>query len=484
MNVSRMLYEMCHSVLSTADIKAICKGRGFSDAALASRSVLEQVFLSALGVTSMLNSLSEAEVATLHLLHLHDHEVDVTFFQRLYGGSQVGRWEYGSFTRQYKPIYDEVQRNLVRKGVLLIAAAPATAAGEAKMELWRYRFPPEFAPSLPPLFTPYAHTGGEGVVVGDRMRVALHQLVREEPPAREFHVPLQLVHGSLVLGSRPFSVAALQGWRQAAWESDITSAQYQQKDNRYLEVMFQGYLLSEREYHTPTPLPALLYAFAQLGADEWLSPDQLTILLDLAYGGAKHPSAATICAAGWETGCLARHKMNSKAYYRLAGADDLPPAHREPEQYLRTRRERAYVDPDQIPYEALELLNTISNLAVENGRLAVAPSFAKLVPAWSGVRDHPVLRYLRAHSPLFEAACQKLEAEWGRLIVHENLLIARITDLSLRVALQQALRGDGAAPGQPVFLSDAYVAFPRARLGEIERLVKKAGHVVRTVRAT
>jgi hypothetical protein len=69
--------------------------------------------------------------------------------------------------------------------------------------------------------------------------------------------------------------------------------------------------------------------------------------------------------------------------------------------------------------------------------------------------------------------------------VHENLLVARVTDLSLRVALQQALRGDGGASiAQPFFLSDEYLVFPRARQGEIERLVKKAGHVVKTVRAS
>jgi hypothetical protein len=478
-----MLYDMCHDVLSAADVKAICKSRGLSNAALTSRSVLEQVFLSTTGVASALNSLAEAEVAALHLLRLHDHEVDVTFFERLYSDTQARQWAYGTFTQQYKPIYDAVQRNLVRKGVLLIAPPRTNAPTKTKMELWRYRFPTEFAPLLPPLFSPHVHAGGAGVVTADRVRAALHRLAQEEQE-KQPSPPLQLRRGNLTIGTRPFSVAAVQDWRQGMWESAIGHAQYQQKDQSYRYAIFQGYLLPENEYHTPSPLPTLLYAFAQLGPDEWLLPDQLNVLLDLVYAHTAHPSAATICEAGWEAGCLARYEANGKAYYRRS-EPAYPHAQADPEQYLRLADGMVCVDLDRVPYAMLELLNSIAALEASSGRLAVVPSFGKLVHGWSSVRDHALLRYLRAHSAAFAAECAKLETAWGRLIVHENLLVARGTDLSLRVALQQALRGDGgASSAQPVVLSDEYLVFPRARQGEIERLVKKAGHVVKTVRAS
>ena len=63
----------------------------------------------------------------------------------------------------------------------------------------------------------------------------------------------------------------------------------------------------------------------------------------------------------------------------------------------------------------------------------------------------------------------------------------RVTDLSLRVKLQQAFAGSGGASAvaaQPVFLADEFVAFPRAMLGDIEKLVKKAGHIIKTVHST
>jgi len=63
--------------------------------------------------------------------------------------------------------------------------------------------------------------------------------------------------------------------------------------------------------------------------------------------------------------------------------------------------------------------------------------------------------------------------------------VARITDLSLRVKLQQAFDRAGGAPStQPIFLTGEYLAFPRALLGDVERVVKKAGHVIKTVKAS
>ena len=50
--------------------------------------------------------------------------------------------------------FDAVQRNLIRKGVLVVAEARTNSPTKTKMELWRYRFPPEFGPFLPPLVHP------------------------------------------------------------------------------------------------------------------------------------------------------------------------------------------------------------------------------------------------------------------------------------------------------------------------------------------
>ena len=83
MNTSNMLTEMCQQVLSAADIKAISKSRGFSAREASSRTIFESYFLSDIGVEAAMASLSQEEVALLHLLKLEGKVVDIRFFERL-----------------------------------------------------------------------------------------------------------------------------------------------------------------------------------------------------------------------------------------------------------------------------------------------------------------------------------------------------------------------------------------------------------------
>ncbi len=79
---------------------------------------------------------------------------------------------------------------------------------------------------------------------------------------------------------------------------------------------------------------------------------------------------------------------------------------------------------------------------------------------------------------------QKFEAQWGKLILHQNLLLARVTSLDLRVKLHKAFGGSqGDEITRVVFLPGEYIAFAPAMLGEVEKVVKKAGHVVKTIQA-
>jgi hypothetical protein len=59
--------------------------------------------------------------------------------------------------------------------------------------------------------------------------------------------------------------------------------------------------------------------------------------------------------------------------------------------------------------------------------------------------------------------------------MHENLLVARVGDLSLKVALEKAL-GRRIVP-----LSEEFLAFPSEAAAEVKRLVAQMGHVVKEV---
>jgi hypothetical protein len=390
-----------------------------------------------------------------------------------------------------------VQRNLIRKGVLIISAAKTNSPQKTKMELWRFRFPPEFGPFLPPLFHPSVHSGQTGSIQADRVRAELRRLVQDRSVGPQRPDAIQLGAGGLTIGRRPFSATAVQEWRQSAWDAAILKATLQKTELSPAEggsrsflpsylpaAMHTGYLLPDNEYRAASPLPAVLYAFAQLAPNEWISPPQLDVLLDIVYASAGHPSAATICQTGWDNGCLVRYQVNGQEYYRAATIGQVPPD-AAPETYLSIAGGKVCVDLDSVPYDALDLLNRLATLIIEDGRLRVLPSVTKMIDTLDSFRDHAILRYLGAHSREFRALLKEMDAQWGKLIIHENLLVARVSDLSLRVKLQQAFASAGGAPSaQLVSLSGDYIAFPRALLGEIEKLVKKAGHVIKTVQAT
>jgi hypothetical protein len=91
------------------------------------------------------------------------------------------------------------------------------------------------------------------------------------------------------------------------------------------------------------------------------------------------------------------------------------------------------------------------------------------------VRQSPLADWLRAQVPAFQQALEQVEQRWGKVLVHTNLLVARVRDLSLRVQIERELKD------QVVVLSEEYIAFPVPRRADVERVLRKAGFVVKEV---
>jgi hypothetical protein len=60
MNTTTLLHQMCHTDLSQADVNAIGKNRGFSRREIASRTALESIYLSPVGVEKAMATLTTA----------------------------------------------------------------------------------------------------------------------------------------------------------------------------------------------------------------------------------------------------------------------------------------------------------------------------------------------------------------------------------------------------------------------------------------
>ena len=187
--------------------------------------------------------------------------------------------------------------------------------------------------------------------------------------------------------------------------------------------------------------------------------------------------AGSVCESGWRWGFLARQEAEGRKWYRLAppsAAADTPP-----DRYLAVRGDEGVaVDLDAVPFEALETLVLMSDQRPVPGRqplLLVTPNLVKLGRATDTVAALPLVDWLQKNAQAFHQAFETVRQRRGKTILHENLSVARVSDLSLKVALEKVL-GRRIVP-----LGEEFLAFPSEEVAVVKRLVAQMGHVVKEV---
>jgi len=134
---------------------------------------------------------------------------------------------------------------------------------------------------------------------------------------------------------------------------------------------------------------------------------------------------------------------------------------------------------ERTPSAALARLVEISRFETAGGELWAKPDLLKISHAPDKALSDPVVCWLREHHAAFRGTMEMVEERRGKVIVHENLLVARVNDLGLKVMLEKRFGG----PGQLVGLSAEYVAFPKGLLPELQSWMKKSGHVIKSTHA-
>jgi hypothetical protein len=430
MDMQIMLKEMCKTDLNDSDIKAICKSRGFPEKEATSPDIFENFFLSTIGIKEALNSLTYEEIVFLHLLNKINKEVDIKYFERLYGCvNPSDRYDDRTFNQQYKEIFSKVKNNLIRKGVLIILEREVYHAS-SKMERWRFHFPPEFADYLPPVVkaSRFNKTGNfKNEILRDKLLEIIGGKQKKSPLSNE----------------RPFTLTIKDEEKTSMLSGDMT------------------------------PIKVTLYALSQLKEQEWLPADALTVILKIFIGKeSDHPEK--ICEVGCEWGCLAKVVADGKTYYRLP--EDLMEETNSSEHYLQIKPDGTVtLDLMTIPYSALEMLASVSILDVHNTDLRATASLIKIGNAPETFRKNKIFEWLKENSSGFRTAIELAQKRWGKQIIHENLMIARVKDLSLKVLIEKSF----ADPKILVRLPNDHIAFPCDQLPVIQKLVEKSGHVIK-----
>lgn len=471
MDTQSMLKQMCESDINDSDIKAICKSRGFPAKEATSRDVFENFFISTIGIKEVLDSLTYKEVVFLHLLSKMNKEVGIGYFERLYGSARAAnKYYYGTFTKRYNETFKEVKSNLVRKGVL-IAIEQETYRKSTRMERLRFSFPPEFGEFLPPLVkaSKFKKTGKfKREVLRDKLlELAGGKRKRPSPLSNSDRRSFKLTinEGNLSIGGKQFRANYLLDWQKACMRASVKT------DTK--EQGYQSYPGGDM-----TPVDATLYAISQLGEHEWLPADSLAVILKIFTGDDINHPCEQICEAGWEWGCLVKVVVDKTAYYRLPD-DPLDDADAPtPEQYLQIAPDGTVVlNLVKIPYAALEVIASVALLDIHNANLRATANIIKIGNALTTVRKEGVFEWLRENSAGFRTAIKIAEKRWGKQIIHEDLMVAQVKDLSLKVQIEKSCTGS-----QLVSLPDDYIAFPCGVLPAIQKIVSASGHVVKKAR--
>lgn len=464
MDTTEMLNKMCHLELTVVDIKALCKSRGFTSREANSRNLLEGFFLSETGVANALGSLTRDEVILFHLMKLIPVTVDAAFFDRIYGTENSRKWRFGTFNQKYKDIFKQVKTSLIRRGVILFAEEHETWEKNTKLERLRFRFPEEFHPFLPLPFGPVRSIPGPGnfnqTVIKDKLMEILNcqTSVSEANGAKH---SLSIKDGELRMGGKEFRAEYLVEWQRDIWDLALKEESYKKAG--------QG---------SVSPTKAAAYAFSLLMPGEWILPDELSSLFKIFCYDMDQPDPEKVCHAGWKQGCLARQTIAEKTYYALPEDHTDAGVQMDPGRFLKKTSDGAViVDISTIPYASLEFLAWISNFRVAGSQLTAFPNSVKLGRIVMDIDLVPLTSWLRKNASAFAGAISMIEQRWGKLVVHQNLLVARIRDLSLKVAIQKAF----ADSGKVVFLPDNFIAFPNDLTKKMEALVNKSGYVVKAI---
>ncbi len=450
MSIDQLLHSMCTELPDT-DLNAIRKARGFSLNETASRTSFASFYVSSIGVESALQTLTPEEIITLQLVH-EIGEVDISFFDRTYPSGN----SFGTFTQQYKNTFDSVKKNLVRRGLLIVAESQ-TRGDHPQMERWRFALPVEFTPYLPALSSKTSELPGETSEYA--LRKKLLELIGGSAYIEKDIFPILVKNGTIFLNDLSLSLASLQTWQNTTWRSVLKS-------------------FSPRTKTSFEPTQAVLKL---LNTQTWISAQTLEPALKIYCFGGQILSVEKILHEGWQMGLLVRQKIDSVQHYRLPQPASNPavPDHSEthsiPGLDQTSRPGCLKIDLRLIPLQDLEILNATTHFELIDGVLHAFPSLLKLGRAQPQQRNSWLAHYLAENIPAFKETLETANNLWGKTLLHENLLVARVRDLSLRIQLERELKD------KIIILNEHFIAFPNEARPLVEKILKKTGFVTKTI---
>jgi hypothetical protein len=449
MNKQEMIQHMCNYYLSDTDIKAIAKNRGFSATETKNRQIFQNYFLSDIGLKKAMASLTQKEQIFLHFLSYQEKEQDISVFERLYSVHNPGDI-FQTTTQKYKGTFKQIQKNLIRKGVLLfVEKSQFLSAANAKMDRLRFAFPDEFVPFLSPLLAEtvsFEKPGDHGVDIVRQMLENLAKATNEDDC-------IHLQDHQLKIGNNLFTLNNINTMKFNIWGKKVFE----------IEKLYP----LAKEF-----LDKCRHVFSQLNSNMWFLPKDLKPIIDIFCYKEKLPKINDICQYAWESGLLKKYTHQNATYYAVE--EDMDDSDRAPDEFIEISKDQSIlINMNTIPCNDLIVISKVSDFDLNQSSLKASPNLIKAGQHWQHISNQPIFAWLTENSDSYRQMSQSIEKKRGQCLVHKNLCVARIKDLSLRVKVEKALSGNFKV------LSDEYIAFPIAFKSEIETVVTKSGYAVK-----
>lgn len=458
MDSSEIIKKMCHEELTQADIKAICKNRGFSLSEAGSPEILENFIVSDIGLDRAFAELSRKEIIALHLMKFMNKELSIDILR----GLAINGKSYSSYNQRFGVTFKYAREKLIRKGLIAFCDRPSSYERMAKIERLVCILPPEFHKRLPGPFESPFQSDAPGELNETAIREKLKEILNPVSEETATRFTLNIEGGVLRMGKTEFKTDQFFNWRLNEWARAFKPS---------LETFLRGDAVN--------PLSAVKYAFSLLKPDEWIAPDELALILQVFCSNWWNPDidVAEICAQGWAKGVLIRRKFKGKPAYRWLLDDPEMNQHSSFDSFLDTASSKfVRVDLQTIPIEALDRISRISFFRTEHGELKIDPDPVRMGRNLEMIRNDTILSWLVEKSETFRRSFQTLEKRWGKQIVHTDLLIARINHAGLKAALEKSFSN-----ADILFLPDDCIAFPKHMLERVEHIVVRNGFAIKTI---
>lgn len=470
---SQALNSMCSGLLKQADINAICKARGLPRGASQQPEVFRHYLVSGEGLDKVWPTLDEKELILLHLLYMNQIAADISYFKAAYVPLPKERqWYYReTFTQEFKDVFKTVRMNLVRKGVLFFYQTEANYG--TQLERWRFLVPRVVGEQTPPPFKSMKNDG----MTGDQSdaeikRVILHLVNRERSGGRNPSKLRLSQNAKILFGQDTLSENHLTQLQLELWE--LNGSLLMTKSYKEAGLSLSGFLLKlidklpDDEYFAPKVIEPILNIWSY----DW----ELEKRLSRSGGDSnllKNYQSGKICHAGWECGLLEKLQKGTEVFYKKIAASKETP---DPSKFFSIKEnDQVQIDLPNLPLAWTPVVNSTAVWEKQNEAIYIRPDLINLGKIPAEYRKHPLIVWLKTHTKSFGEAFETYRKAFGKQIVHQNLLVAKISDLPLKVALEKELK----KRGDFVSLSNEFIAFPKSLLPLVERIVLKSGNVVK-----